>query len=193
MLSSEPSGIYDPALWFFSRSYKAQSAAHTPNSQRRKTYRERIDVGLARHDIHAVKPLNEVQLLPDGRRVALDVDGEEAAREATSESEHADALAPELRGLDAREERREAAVQGRGVHVAATPCAAHAELDGALELLLGDADEGLLECLVRKRLLVRLRKDRFRVRDVCVLRRFGVRHEVVPDLRYNESHDLCHP
>ena len=77
----------------------------------RGAHLERVDVLLARDDLHALQPTDEIKLVLDLGRVALDLDGEERAREPGAEREHADALAADLRGLDGREEGREAAVE----------------------------------------------------------------------------------
>lgn len=146
------------------------SATPSTCNEHEDTNMQRIDVFLARHHLHAREALDEVHLLLDLRRVAPDADREEAARKPAAKSEHADALPAQLRGLDAREERREAAVQRRSVHVATAPRALHRFLDGRLKLGLGDGHERLLKRLIRQRLLVWLREDGLGVWDGCVFR-----------------------
>ena len=145
----------------------------------RGAYLERVDVLLARDDLHALQPADEVKLVLDLGRVALDLDGEERAREPRAEREHADALAADLRGLDAREQGCETTVEGGRVHVAAAACATHALLDRVLKVGLGEGHERLLEVLVGERSLVGLRKPRLTLGHVRVPRRIGVREEVV--------------
>lgn len=46
---------------------------------RKSMYLERIDVFLARNDLHALQPPDEIKLILDLSRITLDLDGEEAA------------------------------------------------------------------------------------------------------------------
>lgn len=156
--------------------------------QRREeiTYPERIDVLLAGHDLHRVEAVQEVHVVADLGRVALDADREEGRGAAGAVREHAQARAAErLRGHGGHE-RGEAAVERAGVHVAAAAGAVHRRLDALGEVRLGERDERLLGGLVRQRRLVRGLEHLLRVRDVGELRVLGVRHEVVVELGHDE-------
>ena len=111
-------------------------------------YLKRINVLLARHNLHRRQPIHEVQLLPDAARVSLDLNGEETSREAAAVREHADPLPLQLLRLDTRHQTRQAAVERRGVHVTATLGAGHRRGDFGFVGGSRVGNKGLLESFV---------------------------------------------
>ena len=110
-----------------------------------------VDVLLTGHDLHALQPVDEIQLPFDLGRVALDGHGVEGGSETGTVGEHGDRLAFQVFRFDAREERGEATVQRGGVHVAATLGAPHRRSHAFGVLVPSSGDELLLDRLVGQR------------------------------------------
>jgi len=166
------------------RQQQQGGGAQKRKSSKKCAHLQRVDELLARGDRDAGEAVEEVHLRADLGRVALDGDGPVARGAAAAKCEHRDAPPAELRGRDGREQRREPAVERRGVHVPAALRALHRRRDVLPVVPLGERDERLLQRLVRQRLGGRQRQQRGRV--VCgdrgKLRRGGVCDEVVVHL-----------
>jgi hypothetical protein len=145
---------------------------------------QRVDKLLAGDNLHAREAVEEVHLSLDLGRVPDDADAPVARSAPATKREHSDAPAAHVRGRDGREQRRESAVERRGVHVPAPLRALHRRLDVLLVVRLRERDERLLQRLVRQRLCRRQREQLFCIicRDRRVLWSGWVRNEVVVHL-----------
>lgn len=109
---------------------------------------ERYNVLLARTNIHLRKSLLQVQLRPDVRRVAPNLDGEEGARTTATIREHRYTLVEQLVGGDTGQKGGQTAVQGTSVHIAATVGDEERRGDDLLVHGSGGGGEGFLDGLV---------------------------------------------
>ena len=144
------------------------------------TYRQSINKFLARHNLHACQTVEKIQLFTELGCITLDAEGEEAARAATSEGEHGDALALELLWLDGRQERGKTTIERGRVHVTATRCAAHRGGYALGIILLAESHERFLDALVSNGCLIW--KVEELGRDFCVFGRVGGRNIVIEEL-----------